>query len=128
MSEYWGYHLILDCKNGRKLNEDSEEDIRVFIKELVDKIDMVAYGEPNIAYLPTPSRPECSGWSVVQLIYTSSITCHFADDSGDFYLDVFSCKIFDVDLVIDYVQQYFSPSTIKQTYLLRSTKPEGKYS
>ena len=128
MSEYWGYHLVLDCKNGRKLNEDSEEDIRTFIKELVDKIDMVAYGEPNIAYLPTPSRPECSGWSVVQLIYTSSITCHFADDSGDFYLDVFSCKIFDVDVVIDYVQQYFSPSTVKQTYLLRSTKPKSKYS
>jgi len=128
MSEYWGYHLILDCKNGRKLNEDSEEDIRVFIKELVDKIDMVAYGEPNIAYLPTPSRPECSGWSVVQLIYTSSITCHFADDSGDFYLDVFSCKIFDVDDVLDYVEQYFSPSEVKQTYLLRSTKPESKYS
>ena len=31
MSEYWGYHLVLDCKNGRKLNEDSEDDIRVFI-------------------------------------------------------------------------------------------------
>ena len=38
MPEYWGYHLVLDCKNGRKLNEDSEEDIRVFIKELVNKI------------------------------------------------------------------------------------------
>lgn len=121
MSEYWGYHLVLDCKNGRKLNEDSEDDIRVFIKELVDKIDMVAYGEPNVAYLPTPSRPECSGWSVVQLIYTSSITCHFADDSGDFYLDVFSCKKFDVDVVIDYVEQYFSPSEVKQTYLLRQS-------
>ena len=39
MSEHWGYHLVLDCKNGRNLNEDSEEDIRVFIKELVNKID-----------------------------------------------------------------------------------------
>ena len=42
MSKHWGYHLILDCKNGRKLNEDSEEDIRVFIKELVNKILLLA--------------------------------------------------------------------------------------
>ena len=121
MSEYWGYHLVLDCKNGRNLNEDSEEDIRVFIKELVNKIDMVAYGEPNIAYLPTPKTPEKSGWSVVQLIYTSSITCHFADESGDFYLDVFSCKKFEKDIVIEYVKQYFSPFSVKEKYLLRQS-------
>ena len=82
---------------------------------------MVAYGEPNIAYLPTPSRPECSGWSVVQLIYTSSITCHFADDSGDFYLDVFSCKEFDKEIVKQYIEQYFSPFSVKEKYLLRQS-------
>ena len=82
---------------------------------------MVAYGEPNIAYLPTPNRPECSGWSAVQLIYTSSITCHFADDSGDFYLDIFSCKKFEKDIVIEYVKQYFSPFSVKDKYLLRQS-------
>lgn len=121
MSEYWGYHLVLDCKNGRKLNEDSDEDIRVFIKELVNRIDMVAYGEPNIAYLPTPKTPEKSGWSAVQLIYTSSITCHFVDESGDFYLDIFSCKEYDIQKVIEFVNNYFEPKSIKDTYLLRQS-------
>jgi S-adenosylmethionine/arginine decarboxylase-like enzyme len=32
------------------------------------------------------------GYSVAQLIHTSSITCHFMDTSGDAYIDIFSCK------------------------------------
>ena len=49
MSEYWGYHLILDCKSGK--NIDDKKNIEKFIKDLVEKIDMVSVGEPIIEYL-----------------------------------------------------------------------------
>ena len=119
MSEYWGYHLVLDCKGGKKFTKNPKEEIKTFIKELVEKIDMVAYGEPNIAYLPTPDTPEKSGWSVAQLIYTSTITCHFTDESGDFYLDVFSCKEFEIEKVTECVDEFFSPLETRSRYLLR---------
>ena len=41
--------------------------------------------------------------------------------NGDFYLDIFSCKKFDRDIVIDYVKQYFSPFSVKEKYLLRQS-------
>ena len=34
MSEYWGYHLILDCKGGRKIKD--KDDIGLFVTKLED--------------------------------------------------------------------------------------------
>ena len=62
-----------------------------------------------------------AGWSLVQLIETSSITGHFVDKNGDFYLDLFSCKEFDIDKTTNFVKDYLEPKNIKQTYLLRQS-------
>ena len=55
------------------------------------------------------------------MIETSSITGHFVDKNGDFYLDVFSCKEFDINKTIDFVKKYLEPKSIKDTYLLRQS-------
>ena len=43
--EYWGYHLILDCKNGALEQVKSVDNIKRFVEVLVKEIDMVASGE-----------------------------------------------------------------------------------
>ena len=96
MSEYWGYHLILDCKSGN--NIDDKQNIKKFVKELVKKINMVSVGDPVIEYL-APNDINKAGFSLVQLIETSSIVGHFIDSNGDFYLDIFSCKKFEKDII-----------------------------
>ena len=78
------------------------------------------YGQPMIEHFATHDD-EKAGWSLVQLIETSSITGHFVDKNGDFYIDVFSCKEFDIDKTIDFVSNYLQPKNIKQTYLLRQS-------
>ncbi len=118
MSEYWGYHLILDCKGGRKIKD--KDDIGLFVTKLVDEIDMISYGEPIIEHFATHDSNK-AGFSLVQLIETSSITGHFVDKNGDFYLDVFSCKEYDIQKVIKFVNNYFEPKSIKDTYLLRQS-------
>ena len=48
--EYWGYHLILDCKNGELEKVKSADSIKSFVQELVKKIDMIKlpkYKEPS---------------------------------------------------------------------------------
>ena len=120
MSEYWGHHLILDCKSGSKKLIRDKQNLKNFVDELVNRIDMVAVGEPIIKYLAS-NAVDKAGYSLVQLIETSSIVGHFIDSSGDFYLDVFSCKEFDKDIVIECVKQYFSPFNIKEKYLLRQS-------
>ena len=115
---YWGYHLILDCKNGKLEQVKSAETIRDFVQELVKKIDMVASGEPNIKHFATHNE-DAAGYSLVQLIETSSITGHFVDRNGDCYIDIFSCKAFDIEVAKAVVNEYFSPIKIKVTYLTR---------
>lgn len=117
-SSSWGYHLMLDCKSCDKSKIASEDTIRDFIKDLLLTTDMKAWGEPIIANLQD-CEDHIKGFSAVQLIHTSSITCHFSDQTGDSYIDVFSCKEFDIEKVKDCVSRYFSPQHMKSTFLLR---------
>jgi len=115
---YWGYHLILDCKGGDLDKVKSKENIYNFIKELIPGIGMVAYGNPIVEHFATHD-PDAAGYSLVQLIETSSVTGHFVDKNGDCYIDIFSCKEFDIDHAKSFVQAYFNPDQIKVTYLTR---------
>ena len=116
--EYWGYHLILDCKNGDLEKVKSPDNIKNFVKELVKEIDMIAWGDPKLEHFATHNA-DAAGYSLVQLIETSSITGHFVDKNGDSYIDIFSCKAFDIETAKSVVNKYFSPQQIKVTYLTR---------
>lgn len=116
--DYWGQHLILDCKEGNIFAVTDEIIIAKFAEELVQSIKMKAYGKPIIVDF-AHDDPKTGGITLVQLIETSNITCHFVSATGDFYLDVFSCSSFDNDVVIEIVQRYFQPNQIKQKQLLR---------
>lgn len=118
MSEYWGYHLILDCKGCDKEKISSKDVIVNFTKSLVSKIDMVAFGEPTVQHFAT-HNPHAAGYSLVQLIETSSITGHFVDSNGDAYIDIFSCKPFDEEVAKSVVASFFGPNKVKATFLKR---------
>jgi len=103
----WGYHLTVDCRACVINKITSAENIYNFSKELVDRIDMVAYGEPQIIMFGSDDK---AGFTLVQLIETSNICAHFCNDTGDAYIDVFSCKPFDQDEVMKVISKYFHPS------------------
>lgn len=107
----WGQHLVLDL-GGCNENILTKEGIAKFVKELVQAIDMVAYGEPQIVHFAEHSY-EAAGYSLVQLIETSAIMGHFSDNNRDAYLDIFSCKQFSNQIVIEVVKQHFAPTKIK---------------
>jgi S-adenosylmethionine/arginine decarboxylase-like enzyme len=48
----------------------------------------------------------------VQLIETSNITAHFAENSGQAFIDIFSCKDFKETKALQICNSYFSPSNI----------------
>ena len=112
---YWGYHLMLDCSGCE--NIDSKDNIYNFVKDLVDKIDMEAHGEPIIEYL-LPGDPK-QGYSLMQLITTSNICGHFMELDGTAYFDVFSCKEFDLTTAQNVVKQYFNPKKIRVNFITR---------
>jgi len=118
MNEYWGYHLMLDCNqcNDGIKNKDY---LKLFVKDLINTIDMIAVGEPWIEYT-APNIPDKAGFSLYQLIVTSNISAHIVDASNQMYLDVFSCKEYDKQLVVEKVKEFFSPSNINVNFVLRN--------
>jgi S-adenosylmethionine/arginine decarboxylase-like enzyme len=115
---YWGYEMILDCSSCKISSITNKENIVNFIRTLVERIDMVAYGEPQIEHFATHC-PDKAGFTFVQLIETSSITGHLVDKNGDAYINVFSCKKYDKDVVLRTVKEFFSPKKIRMYYLTR---------
>ena len=115
---YWGYHLILDCKRCDMAKVTDGDHIRAFAKALVLGIKMKAFGEPLVVHFAA-HEPEVGGYSLVQLIETSSITGHFVDSNGDAYLDIFSCQSFDIAEAQNVIHTFFKPEQIKVTYLTR---------
>lgn len=112
----WGYHLILDCYEGDKELISNGEHIALFAKTLVKRINMKAYGDPQVIHFGEDDK---QGYTLVQLIETSNIVAHFCDDSGNFYLDVFSCKPYENAVVIETVKQFFAPKNIVDRYVER---------
>lgn len=112
----WGYHLILDCYDADKTKITDGNNITAFAKTLVKRIQMKPFGEPQVIHFGEDDK---LGYTLVQLIETSNICAHFCDDTGNFYLDVFSCKPYENAVVIETVKEYFSPKKIIDRYVER---------
>ena len=112
----WGFHCILDIKKCIPVAIRSKNVIRNFSKELVNRIDMVPFGRPQIVMFGDGNK---KGYTLVQLIETSNITAHFVEETNDIYLDIFSCKKFNPLTVEEVVHSYFEPDKIKSTFILR---------
>lgn len=113
---YWGYHLMCDCSFCNEYAIRDYDTVYNFAKELVKNIDMVAYGEPQIVNFGSGNK---EGFTLVQLIETSNICAHFVNEDNTIYLDVFSCKPFDNDVVIATVKKYFDALRVRINYVTR---------
>ena len=115
---FWGRHLILDVAECDMALIGDQDYLKRWVKALVQDIDMVAYGEPQVVHFGH-GEIHLAGNTVVQLIETSNIIAHFCDEKGDLYLDVFSCKDFDPAIVVQNIEKWFSPKNIQQVFLTR---------
>ncbi|CAB4124939.1 SpeD S-adenosylmethionine decarboxylase [uncultured Caudovirales phage] len=116
----WGYHLTLDCAGCDLQAIRDGETIAKFAAALVKNIDMKAYGEPQVVHFAAHD-PTKGGYTLVQLIETSNITAHFVDASGEMFLDVFSCKEFEMSDVVDVVNDWFKPQSAVVNTFVRGT-------
>ena len=101
----WGIASSIDiyeCDPDLIRDEDA---IRQFTIELCDLIKMKRFGETQVVNFGEDER--VAGYSMVQLIETSLISAHFANLTNTVYLDVFSCKPYDSEIVRNFAQSYF---------------------
>ena len=116
MAKQWGWHLSIDASDCDLGKISDYDNIKKFSEQLVNDIDMVAYGPPQIVNFGTGDK---QGYTLVQLIETSNICAHFANDLNAVFLDVFSCKEFNKNIVIDLVIEYFGAGEMETSFMER---------
>jgi S-adenosylmethionine/arginine decarboxylase-like enzyme len=103
--EAWGMASAVDIYDcDPELIRDAEV-IRRFVVELCELIEMKRYGETQVVHFGEDER--VAGYSMVQLIETSLISAHFANRTNAVYLDVFSCKPYNPQVVREFSRTYF---------------------
>jgi len=113
----FGYELILNL-DGCNEKIRSGREIKRYVIELCDLIKMKRFG-PCRAYHFGHEKPQTAGYSVVQLIETSSIVGHFSEYWGKTYLNVFSCTWYDAVKVVEFTKQFFGCRKIEARLLVR---------
>lgn len=101
----WGMASAIDIYDCDPEKIRSADTIRCFVSELCELIEMKRFGETQVVDFGEDER--VAGYSMVQLIETSLISAHFANLTNAVYLDVFSCKPYDPEIVQNFSQHYF---------------------
>ena len=101
----WGIASAIDIYHCDPERIRSAEVIRNFCVELCELIEMKRFGDTQVVHFGEDER--VAGYSMVQLIETSLISAHFANLTNTTYLDVFSCKPYDPEVVNSFSQTYF---------------------
>ena len=114
----WGIASAIDIYNCNPVKIRDADVIRRFVVELCDLIEMKRFGETQVVHFGEDER--VAGYSMVQLIETSLISAHFANQTNAVYLDVFSCKPYDPEIVELFAREYFEGSHCRLSVTLRS--------
>lgn len=102
--KHWGKSVSVDLYRCNHALITSKEEIGNFVIKLCNLIDVVRYGETKIVHF---GRGRVEGYSMIQLIETSLVSGHFANEDCSAYIDVFSCKDFSKDDVGGFSKDFF---------------------
>lgn len=104
----WGMASAVDIYNCNPSKIRDADEIRRFVVELCDLIQMKRFGDTQVIHFGEDER--VAGYSMVQLIETSLISAHFANQTNNIYLDVFSCKPYNPETVRVFAENFFGGS------------------
>jgi len=114
----YGKELILDLYDCDPKIIRSKKKILEYSNKLCNLLKVKKYGKP-ICERFALQNPVATGYSLVQLIESSSITGHFSELWNRAFINVFSCKLFDDKIVTDFTKKFFKAKKIKNRVLIR---------
>lgn len=111
--------LILDLYHCNFQTISSKQKIKEYVNQLCPLIGMKKYGPFRISRFAGDS-PFGEGYSFLQFIETSSITGHFVELNKNIaYINIFSCKTFDVQKARQFSKKFFGAKKVKNRILMR---------
>jgi len=102
----YGPHLMLDLSDCNATILNDLETCFGLLNELPMKIGMTKITQPHVFRYNAPV-PEDSGITGVTIIAESHISLHTYPSKNFAFVDLFSCKPFDIEAAKDYVIQTF---------------------
>ena len=118
MKKEFGYELIIDLQDCELSIIASKNKLKEYVDKLCKLIEMEKYGRILLPYFGE-KEVHTKGYSLVQLIETSSITGHFSESWRRAYINIFSCKSYDHQLAKKFTKQYFQAKSMKTRFLIR---------
>jgi len=100
-----GLSTSIDLYNCNANKIKSKEHIKQYVISLCELIDMKRFGDTVIIHFGEDEK--VAGYSMTQLIETSLISGHFANNSNAAYIDIFSCKLYDTLHAAIFSAEYF---------------------
>ncbi len=113
----WGLYTSVDLKNCNPATIRDADKIKQFIVELCDLIDMKRFGEPTVVHFGPCEK--VAGYSMMQLIETSLVSGHFANETNAAYLDIFSCKEYGPKQMAEFCKAFFGAESMTTHVLFR---------
>ncbi len=119
----YGKELILDIHNCDPA-AFTRKHIRTYFKRLCLLIDMERADLHWWDDLHTPkdekeTEPHLKGTTAIQFIKTSNITIHTLDLLKSVYLNIFSCKDFDSEIVKQFTEEWFKGKIVNNHVIER---------
>jgi S-adenosylmethionine decarboxylase len=106
----------------RKPEEINCDDLRTFLSELVEHIKMNALFEP----IAIDGK---FGFTGMVGIVTSHIAFHYYDGDSSLHLDVYSCKAYDLEQLVKFINAYWRIVEGQVIFIDRDNTPSiSKYS
>ncbi len=117
----FGFHLMLDCYDCSPDKLDCIDACYAFLDQMVDEIGAEKQTQPYVFRTPEhfKGKEGLSGWVP---IVESGISIHTLTKTKFVSLDVYSCRQFDNDKIIDFTQHFFEPTEIESNFILRGKK------
>ena len=113
-------HLLIRAEVDNCPMRDNLGYVLDWMQSLITKIDMKLMQGPNISYVDQEGN---RGITCMALIETSHIVLDIWDEQkpGLFQLDVYSCKSFDLNIVIKHLKDSYDVTKLQYKFLDRKT-------
>ena len=123
MSEPYGKELILDLSEC-DVSTFTRESIGEYFDKLCLLIDMEAqdrhfWDDEGLPEDECQTNPKTCGVSAVQFILTSTIIVHSLTKLGKVFINIFSCKDFNVDEASEFTVNWFGANQFDDTVVVR---------
>ena len=113
-------HLLIRAEVNNCPAKDDLGYVLTWMNNLINKIDMKLMQGPHISYIDQIGN---RGITCMALIETSHIVLHIWDEQtpGLFQLDVYSCKSFDLNIVVSCLKDSFEVTKLQYKFLDRTS-------